>query len=276
MTNPRPSSERMKRFYAEDYRRYYTGFKAPSAEYIARFRRAERADHHVRYLSEFGILVSGIKVLDVGCAEGSLLKALQDRCPQSERYAVEPNPDFGTFAKSHAGVRRLWITSDDVLADDTAPQFDMITIVHVLEHAANPVEFLSQLKSKLAPGGHVYVDVPDLAAYRDIDMLHVAHLFHFSQDTLALVARRAGLEVVSIERHAPPEHPRSVRAVLRTGLVSALDVKPFMTTQGAPDWDNVRGAMARSHRYFLRRSLAGRIVFNAPRRLLRLVGGGRS
>ena len=273
LTNPRPSAERMKKFYAEDYRRYYTGFSKPSAEYIAKFRRAERATHHVRYLSSAGVLTSARRILDVGCAEGSLLKAIRDECPQSERYGVEPNPDFRSFAARYADTRHIWPTSEEVLFDSGFSSFDLITVIHVLEHVSDPVAFLSALSAKLSNHGQVYVDVPDIASYRDIDVLHVAHLYHFSETTLEFAARKAGFDVVAMERHNPPSHPTSVRALLapRNDSATALPQTHPNAERSAQDWDNIRQAMARSRGYFLRKSLLGRLVLNGPKRLLRLL-----
>jgi SAM-dependent methyltransferase len=275
LTNPRPSSERMKKFYAEEYRCFYTGYQKPSDEYVAKFGRAERAEHHALYLSRAGALRSGMRVLDVGCAEGSLLKAIGDLFPDAERYGVEPNREFVAFAEQRAKLRRVWPTIESVLSDAAAPPFDLVTLVHVLEHVNQPVEVLSGLCSKLAEGGRLYVDVPDIGAYRDINMLHVAHLFHFSERTLAFTARKAGFEIAAVERHHPPAHPPSVRMLLSLARTptKALDAS---ASQTAPEWSNVRRAMSGSRMYFFRKSILGRLVWGIAGKLLRLIKPPRS
>lgn len=276
LTNPRPSKQAMAQFYAHDYRRYYTGFQSPSEAYIQKFRRRERADHHADYLDRAGLLRPALRVLDIGCAEGSLLKAIEDRCPTGQFYGVEPNPDFVEFARNYLDLKKTYSSVEDWLADSEAPPFDLVTIVHVLEHVENPVAFLAQLRGKLAQGGRIYIDVPDISAYGDIDMLHIAHLFHFSCATLTLTAEEAGYEVALIEQHAPPAHPLSVRMILADSAShpSASSPPAEGRTVGPPDeWDAVRRAMSRSRSYFFRRSTLGRILLRGPRRLMRMLAG---
>jgi 2-polyprenyl-3-methyl-5-hydroxy-6-metoxy-1,4-benzoquinol methylase len=274
MTNPRPSPARMEKFYAEEYRRYYTGFKQPSAEYIAKFRRAERARHHVDFLQAAGLLRPGMQVLDIGCAEGSLLKAIRDRVPDARLYGVEPNPDFAAFARTHAKLEGGWRKLEDLLADPDAPQFDLVTIVHVFEHVPNPPAFLASIRQVLAADGAIYIDVPDIAAYRDLDMLHVAHLFHFSRVTLSDAAHRADLAVTVLAQHTPPAHPISIRTVLRAG---GADVSPGSGENAADrqsNWGHVRRAMRGAPLFFFRNTPAGRVLLRGPRRLARLLGLG--
>ena len=85
---------------------------------------------------------------------------------------------------------------------------------HVLEHLKDPVQVLASLRPLLSARARVYVDVPDLLAYRKLNMLHIAHLYHFGPDTLARTAARAGYAVQRLEKHAPVRHPLSLRCLL--------------------------------------------------------------
>jgi SAM-dependent methyltransferase len=164
---------------------------------------------------------------------------------------VEPNPAFADFARTHADCA-VRANLDD-LEPGVGP-FDLILLVHVLEHVKRPVALLRSLAGRLDEGGRLYVDVPDLAEYRGLEALHIAHLWHFSEDSLGRSIASAGLEPEAIARHAPVRHPRSLRALVRRGGEGLPAVPlPGARSSWAADWDRVRGIHASAHRYHRRR-----------------------
>ena len=109
----------------------------------------------------------------------------------------------------------------DFLKANPGRQFDVITLLNVLEHLTNPVETMEQLGSVLAPDGLVAIVVPD-ARFHDIvgrvrKMFGIAdpywlenapflsgfrvpdHLSSFQPRTISAVLRRAGYKVVKIQ-----------------------------------------------------------------------------
>jgi SAM-dependent methyltransferase len=90
----------------------------------------------------------GASVLDFGCGEGKLLDALQN-CGW-ETWGIEPA--FDAAFRRH---RRLHDIPDE-------PRFDLILVVHVLEHVPNPLQLLKQFAAASRPGGHLLVGVPRL------------------------------------------------------------------------------------------------------------------
>jgi SAM-dependent methyltransferase len=90
----------------------------------------------------------GARVLDFGCGEGKLLDALQN-CGW-ETWGIEPA--FDTAFRRH---RRL----HEIPAE---PRFDLILVVHVLEHVPNPLQLLQRFAAASRPGGHLLVGVPRL------------------------------------------------------------------------------------------------------------------
>lgn len=216
MTNPQPTAEALDDFYTHHYRHFYSDFGpadgVPTAEHI----RAERVDKRCAITAELlatrDELRPGMVVLDIGAAEGSMLKAVRDQVPDTRRIAIEPNPTFGRYAMALAGCE--WHPSLDALRASSPPPIDLVIINHVLEHLKQPVQVLESLQPLLAPNARIYIEVPDVTEYRKLKMLHIAHLYHFSVDTLAQLAVRAGYDVCLIEKYEPKKHPRSVRCVL--------------------------------------------------------------
>jgi SAM-dependent methyltransferase len=93
-------------------------------------------------------------VLDVGCGSGGFLATL----PASlKKCGVEPSV-AAACAATGLGVSILGQTPRDLPAH---AQFDVITIIDVIEHVVDPAETLDQLLPHLAPGGYLIVGTGD-------------------------------------------------------------------------------------------------------------------
>ncbi len=236
MTNPQPTAEALDDFYAYHYRHFYSDFGPrdgiPTEEHIRSRRIDRRCAVTADLLVARGELLPGMVVLDIGAAEGSMLKAVGDRAPGTRRIAIEPNPVFGSFAMAHAGCE--WHASLADLRASLPPPIDLVIINHVLEHLKHPVQVLESLKPLLAPNARVYIEVPDVLEYRKLKMLHIAHLYHFSSDSLAHLVTNAGFDVRLIEKYAPAKHPHSLRCVVSVATdVAATRNSPAMPNRRA-------------------------------------------
>jgi SAM-dependent methyltransferase len=264
MTFPMPTEASLNWFYTNKYRKFYRKFEHPSPELLESLGIAKRARHSAAFLKSHGVLRPGVRILDLGCADGSLLRAIREIEPEVGAFGVEPNPAYAGYALAH-GVKHIWPELDSVPSDET---FDLVIINHVLEHVRDPVGLLSKLKQRLSPGGAIYVDVPDAARYTSLGDLHIAHLYHFTLETLRGIAGRAGLSASLLDRHDPPHHPRSVRGLFVASVTNDV-VRPD------PEAPAVSAAIRRIARtapfFFARQSLLGRILVGIPSRLWRAV-----
>jgi 2-polyprenyl-3-methyl-5-hydroxy-6-metoxy-1,4-benzoquinol methylase len=151
-----------------------------------------------RYLS---LLTSRdeIRVLDVGCAEGRLLKAfLRYGC----RCVGVEHPDFpeGRFLDAdHITYLK------GVAALETLPfnRFDLIFLWHVLEHVHEPMALVRRLHSLLSDDGLLVMAVPNFgsgepfafkANWFHLDVPY--HRFHFTKMSLRRLTTDVGLQVV--------------------------------------------------------------------------------
>ena len=135
------------------------------------------------------------QVLDVGCGNGGFLRALRREFSRWGLSGTEFDRRNEKALRKIRGFRKLY----DSRSTPPTASYDLISLVHVLEHMAAPSEYLADLRSLARPGAWVLIQVPD--AERNPFILPVAdHASHFSQGSLRRVAERAGIRVKSV-RH---------------------------------------------------------------------------
>jgi SAM-dependent methyltransferase len=98
-------------------------------------------------------------LLDIGCANGVFLKALQARFKNFQVYGIDQDFDSVEFAKQYFGLQNVFNTSLDQFT--STMKFDVITIFDVLEHQTDPVGFLKNIDSLLTDDGIVIITVPN-------------------------------------------------------------------------------------------------------------------
>ncbi len=149
------------------------------------------------------------RVLDVGCSTGLILGALARRGYRNLQ-GIDPSPDSVRIANLRPGVRARVGTFSN-LPDDLG-DFDCICATGVLEHLWDPAAAIRALCGRLAPGGAVYVEVPDASRYLDpyvapFEDFSTEHVNHLSFPGLRRLAARSGLETVAETSYVAPLTP---------------------------------------------------------------------
>jgi 2-polyprenyl-3-methyl-5-hydroxy-6-metoxy-1,4-benzoquinol methylase len=139
-------------------------------------------------------------LLDVGCGAGQFL--LRATSAGFDAQGIDPDPQSVAFVLDDLDLTAR-LGSLEVLGDDE--RFDVISMLGVLEHIADPVAFLTNASAHLSARGEVLVGVPNTASINrrvsrlsqhDWDMLlEPGHLYHYSPRTLRLLGERAGLRM---------------------------------------------------------------------------------
>jgi SAM-dependent methyltransferase len=209
-TNPRPVEPAMRDFYRSHYRAFYEGVDRPSEEYVRSGIFPRRAEAAYRRLSRRLDLDRVGRVLDVGCSEGSLLKLLRERHPETELHGVEPVAAFARFAAERAGagihVGDLEDYCERGPGRAAAGSYDLVLLSHVLEHVHRPSEQLSRVHGLLAVGGHLYVEVPNIASpHGALGQFHIAHLYHFYPETLQAMLVKNGFRAIELTEEGLPD-----------------------------------------------------------------------
>ncbi len=138
-------------------------------------------------------------VADVGCAAGSFLDHIRGLA--ATPLAVEPCLEY------HPSLSRRGYTVYDSILNAQADYKDRVDVVFSLatvEHVEDPVNFFSEIRQLLKPGGLFLVSTPNR---RDIlmDLLgdeykaffyRTVHRWYFDMPSLADLARRCGFDIV--------------------------------------------------------------------------------
>ncbi|HVK03347.1 MAG TPA: class I SAM-dependent methyltransferase [Armatimonadaceae bacterium] len=191
--DPRPPADDMARYYAP-----------------ATYARAEGADSEVgkrldAYSARLADKVRSVsnarnpgRALDVGCGDGRFLAALRAR--GWEVAGTETDPVAAELARGRTGAT-IYEDTLDALPGDAGP-FDLVSLVHVLEHVPDPRATLADCLRLLHPGGKLLLALPNAAsaeaalfgsAWYHLDLPR--HLWGFTPRSLTRLLEETGFRV---------------------------------------------------------------------------------
>lgn len=102
------------------------------------------------------------RILDIGPGSGALAAVLRSR-GYEQLFGVEIDPTARDF------VAPLFVQIEPSLAPfegaiaGGVPKFDVVLLMDVLEHMTNPFEYFATVVKLLAPGGVLFISVPNVA-----------------------------------------------------------------------------------------------------------------
>lgn len=138
-------------------------------------------------------------VAEIGCGAGGVLAELRRSLPDVALYGFDIAPALVELWERHAGAR-IHFELGDFLAVSRR-HYDVVLLLDVIEHLANPFEFLAQARTH---GDYFVFHVPlDLSAatvVRESPLLHVrnkvGHLHFFTKGLALALLEDCGYAVV--------------------------------------------------------------------------------
>jgi 2-polyprenyl-3-methyl-5-hydroxy-6-metoxy-1,4-benzoquinol methylase len=135
-------------------------------------------------------------ILDVGCANGGILKALKD-IGHVKLCGIDPSP--ACIANTRALGIEAYVGS--LFQPFKEHTFDCVILSHTLEHVHDIQSALLWITDRLKPNGVVYVEVPDAARYVDfiyapLQDFNAEHINHFSLTCLENLMAHSGFTCV--------------------------------------------------------------------------------
>lgn len=153
------------------------------------------------------------RMLDVGCGNGATIRAFGTVAPGWTKAGTEFDGKYRAQVESIPNTEPLHVGP----LEDVAGTFDVITMIHVLEHIVDPVAVLQTLRGKLAPGGRLLIEVPHHPA-NPFELLIADHRTHFTADTLVRALSAAGYEIVSVAEDWIPKELSVVARAAGSGV----------------------------------------------------------
>ena len=169
------------------------------------------------------------RILDIGCGTGLFLAVARRR--GWETFGVDESEEATTHAKEHFALD-VRIGEFSQFASEGI-RFDAITGWDIIEHAREPVTLLEAARSSLAPGGIVALSTPNQRSILDLiargiygatggrvkdplEKFYIEqHFVYFTEESLSDTCRRAGLEVVTMERELTDLRRLTLSPVMR-------------------------------------------------------------
>src|ERR1700731_325319 len=140
---------------------------------------ASRSDQILDRLVEVTAIPKHGRLIDIGCGNGGFLRSFSRRHPgwrlsgsefdDKHRANIETIPGFDEFF------------SGDV--HDLPGEFDVCSLIHILEHIEAPREVLGSVRSKLIAGGLLIVELPSFRQ-NPFELLIADHATHFDPATI--------------------------------------------------------------------------------------------
>lgn len=138
-------------------------------------------------------LKSDGRLLDIGCGNGAALKTWSDALPRWQLHGFEIGSISAILEKRLPQLAGLHTGP----LNEIGHRFDVILLIHSLEHMTNPVQTLIEARGLLAEGGVILIQVPNLLT-SPFDIMITDHVTHFRPRDLITAAHGAGLTVLGI------------------------------------------------------------------------------
>ena len=194
-TNPRPAGPLLDEYYA-----------GVTYEFSTAFWREKSAKNVLDHLATF-CRPAESRLLDFGCGAGYFLETARQR-----GWKAPAGFEVGQLAIQTCQQKGLEVTGSVAWLKGQGG-FEVITLNHVLEHVADTGGLFVLLRDLLRPGGHIYVEVPNVASLRarlslpfcsrwlGFDERYRAfpsHLCYFTKSTLTRCLELHGFKPLSI------------------------------------------------------------------------------
>jgi SAM-dependent methyltransferase len=172
------------------YEIYHQAAGAEQAVFDSAGRAASRSSRLVEALRAHVSLPRRGRMLDVGCGNGATLRAFSQAFSGWSLVGSELDDRHRRLIESIEGVESLHTCAPAEIPG----RFDLVTMVHVLEHLPGPGPFLEGLLDRLAEGGRLVIEVPHHPS-NPFELLIADHCTHFTAGPLELLLRRSGYSI---------------------------------------------------------------------------------
>jgi 2-polyprenyl-3-methyl-5-hydroxy-6-metoxy-1,4-benzoquinol methylase len=209
-----PGQDTFDRYY-RDMSKYEQpiGEFRPSAYDVERFRVTVEKIH--------GFMPDGkARIVEIGCATGLLLSQLK-QAGYTGVAGLDPSPACSRVANEQFRVPvQCGALSDDLI---TAGSVDLLILIGVMEHIRDLEVAMKKMVTMLAPGGRMFITVPDASKYAAGDdapyqEFSLEHINYFGPKSLANLMARYGFRCLFTEQAMQRCNVRTVTPVVHAAF----------------------------------------------------------
>tara|TARA_Y100001970_G_C14173925_1_gene825806 strand:+ start:104 stop:1000 length:897 start_codon:yes stop_codon:yes gene_type:complete len=212
--NPRYTKEEYKSMYSSgSYSKKYRSNNEISEKYVNNQRRKGKS------INDFIASIDhkkGGTCFEVGSTSGGILEYFKN-IGYKHVEGIDPEVAYVNYANEVLNVKTHIGLFDDF---KTKNKYSLIILRHVLEHTVDPIKILRGVKKMLAPGGLVYVEVPNLYSLNLMNdwifNFIIEHIYIFTPNTLKIAVHRAGLNIVKEDNNVG--FKRDIRFILKDNM----------------------------------------------------------
>ena len=199
--SPRPSSTRVEEYYRESYDGSY-GAAESSADRQPVFASV------LAHLSDWRRPPG--RLLDIGCGDGAFMML----CREAGWTCAGVEVSQGAAARARA--KGCTVFSPTELGESTVGQYDVVTLVNVLETVTDPAAIVRALTQQIKPQGIIAVRVSNGLFHQQMrapvrwcgaQYDQAFHLFSYSPNALRMLMETSGFEVLSLRNSVPSLGP---------------------------------------------------------------------
>jgi cyclopropane fatty-acyl-phospholipid synthase-like methyltransferase len=187
---------------------------------------AERNERLIDFWEERRLVTGRSRILDVGAGTGHLAHSVRKRFPEIDVHCVEESETL----RDRLELQGFAVSKDlDSISSDRS--FDAVLLIEVIEHVADPVDFLERLRRRLDPKGQIFLTTP-CGRLRNGRLVANAydtpeHVQFFTEKSLRLAVDKAGFRGITYE-YIDALYPRS------TTVLSLATFKRLATKTARP------------------------------------------
>jgi hypothetical protein len=150
--------------------------------------------------------------LDIGCGNGVTLTSMSHVFPQWRLSGYELGDSTLPKLSTIQGFERLYTAS----LSSIEQKFDLVTMIHSLEHFPSPKEILDHLRN-IVGTGLLFIEVCNVVQ-NPFDIVVADHVIHFSHSSLCRLLRNSGF---SVARAATDWVPKEISLLARRALATS-------------------------------------------------------
>jgi 2-polyprenyl-3-methyl-5-hydroxy-6-metoxy-1,4-benzoquinol methylase len=197
---------------------------------------------HIAAIRRLFLLPPHPRLLDVGCAMGSMLE--EAKAAGWDPAGVETSEFAAKYAAEHTGCPVYAGTLEK--AAFPSESFDVVTLMDVIEHVPEPAALIKEIFRVLRPGGVLFIVTPNFSSFfvwlygpKAYGVWPEHHVVYFQPSTAQNLLRKSGFSRIitgskdfyghnlrRLLRREAPDNAVGMRAAFgsKTGLIQARNI----------------------------------------------------